>query len=263
MLNISEIKQHYDIPFHNELFYEYMLKEYFHYKILNIIFSSKWNKKLSFIGETCLRIVHNIDRFSEDLDFDAINLSREEFMEATDYVIHRLQNEGINIKADDKQKDQNLNAFRRNWVFPELLFDQNISGHKDQKFIINIESEPHFFDYLPARPIIQKFNIFTPIYSAPVDILLSMKICALLQRQKGRDFYDVIFLTGKTKPNYNYLTQKLGIQSPEERKDRILSSCKNVNFKLKAKDFERLTYQPEEAKKIKLFIPYIKQFQFE
>ncbi|HIP32001.1 MAG TPA: hypothetical protein EYG86_04490 [Crocinitomicaceae bacterium] len=34
-----------------------------------------------FLGETCLRLVHNQQRFSEDLDFDNFNLTDSEFSE--------------------------------------------------------------------------------------------------------------------------------------------------------------------------------------
>ena len=262
MLNIKEIIGYYPNYMKSRSFYEYMLKEYFQYKMLDIIFNSKWASKLSFIGGTSLRILHGVSRFSEDLDFDCFDLDRDEFMQMTDIVIKRIGEEGLDIMADDKEKDLKLKAFRRNLIFPGLLFNQNISGHKEQKFLIKIESEPHNFDYTPAKPIIHKFNIFTQINAAPPDVLLSMKIGAAIERQKGRDYYDCIFLMGKTKPNYDYLSEKLDINSSENLKKRILDSCRNVDFKHKAKDFERLTYRREEAKKIEMFTSYIEQYDF-
>jgi predicted nucleotidyltransferase component of viral defense system len=262
MLNINEIIEHYPDHLKSRPFYEYMLKEYFHYKMLDIIFNGNRASQLSFIGGTSLHILHGIARFSEDLDFDCFDLDREEFMQMTDNIIKRIREEGIEIIADDKEKDLKLKAFRRNLVFPGLLFTQNISGHKEQKFLIKIESEPHNFDYVPDKPIIHKFNIFTQVKAAPADILLSMKIGTVLERQKGRDYYDCIFLMGKTKPNYNYLSEKFDIHSPQDLKERILDSCRNVDFKHKAKDFERLTYRREEANKIEMFTSYIEQYDF-
>lgn len=40
------------------------------YKILALIFNSDFATKFAFLGGTCLRIVHQTNRFSEDLDFD-------------------------------------------------------------------------------------------------------------------------------------------------------------------------------------------------
>ena len=106
-----------------------MLKEYFHYRMLDKIYFGEYASKMSFIGGTNLRILHQIQRFSEDLDFDCFNLSREEFMSLTNELIHKLRQEGITVEADDKEKDKKLVAFRRNIVFPGLLFNLGFTGH--------------------------------------------------------------------------------------------------------------------------------------
>jgi len=262
MIDINEIKGYYPVSLRRLPYYQYMLKEYFHYKILDIIFSNKWSTKLSFIGGTSLRIIHKIDRFSEDLDFDNFSMTRSDFIDFTDNVILHLKEEGINVKPDDKDKDLKLKSFRRNLVFPSMLYDQKISGHKDQRFLIKIESESHGFKYASDKPVIQKFNVFTQINVTPVDILLSMKIGAMLERKKGRDYYDCIQLMGKTEPNWDYLNFKFGIKSAAELKQRILNSCKDVNFKMKSLDFEKLVFDKSESKKVQFFIDYILQKNF-
>jgi len=263
MVDINEIRQHFPTQLHSQPYYEYMLKEYFQYKILDIIFDSQWSEKLSLIGGANLRIIHNIERFSEDLDFDHFNLSRDEFMGLTDRIIQKIQNEGIDIRADDKEKDLELKAYRRNFIFPELFFNQNLSGHREQRFLIKVEAEAHHFTYEPDKPVIQKFNIFTQISVTPIDILLSMKIGAVLERQKGRDYYDCIHLMGKTAPNWDYLSEKFEINSGEEMKKRIIESCETVDFNIKSQDFEKLVFNQSEAKKVRLFPEYIKHKSFD
>ena len=263
MINLFEIQKQYPLQLHNQLFYKYMLKEYFQYKMLDIIFSNKLGKKFSFIGGTSLRILYGIERFSEDLDFDCFKISRDDFIELTDDVVSGIQKEGISITTEDKDRDMQLNAFRRNIIFPGFLYDQKLSGHKEEKFLIKIESQPHFFDYVPDQPIIQKFNIFTQINATPIDVLLSMKIGAVLERQKGRDFYDCVFLMGKTLPNWNYLDQKFGINNPHELKKQLLDSSNKVDFNSKSLDFEKLIFNRNESKKVLLFRDYIKQKSFD
>lgn len=69
MLNLEEILQAY--PESLRTFKRFLLREYLQYKILEIVFgASKYANQLCFLGGTCLRIVHNTSRFSEDLDFD-------------------------------------------------------------------------------------------------------------------------------------------------------------------------------------------------
>lgn len=260
MINFEEIKSFFAESLRkNPSHFEHMLKEYFHYRMLDMIYSGEYASKLSFIGGTSLRILHHIQRFSEDLDFDCFNLSREEFMSLTDKIIDRLRQEGIKVEADDKEKDQKLDAFRRYIIFPGLLFDLGFSGHREKKLLIKIECEPHHYAYEPAKPIIQKFNVFTQIFAPSPDILLSMKTGAVLERGKGRDYYDFIFLSGITEPDFGYLGLKFGIINCSQLYDRILESCQETNFKLKSRDFEKLVFDPAETKKVLLFEDYIRQ----
>jgi len=260
MISFEEIKTFFSEGLRkNPAYSEYMLKEYFHYRMLDVIFSGEYASKLSFIGGTNLRILYHIQRFSEDLDFDCFNLSREEFISLTDLIIDRLGQEGINVEADDKEKDQKLLAFRRNIVFPGLLFDLGFTGHREKKLLIKIECEPHNYEYEPEKPIIQKFNVFTQIFAPSPSILLSMKTGAVLERGKGRDYYDYIFLSGITGPDFGYLEEKFGILNHAQLYERILESCKTTNFDLKSRDFEKLVFDPAETKKVLLFEEYIRQ----
>jgi predicted nucleotidyltransferase component of viral defense system len=69
MIDIQEIQQQFPLQLQNKRqYYEYMLKEYFQYKFLDVIFNSIWADKLSLIGGSGIRIIHQIARFSEDLD---------------------------------------------------------------------------------------------------------------------------------------------------------------------------------------------------
>ncbi|MBN2213361.1 MAG: nucleotidyl transferase AbiEii/AbiGii toxin family protein [Bacteroidales bacterium] len=260
MISFDEIKSFFsDSIRRNPAYFEYMQKDYFHYRLLDIIFSGKYASKLSFIGGTNLRILHHIQRFSEDLDFDCFQLSKEEFFQLTDNVIVRLSSEGIKVTAEDKEKDLKIMAFRRNIIFPGLLFNLGLTGHKEKKLLIKIECEPHQYLYEPTKPIIQKFNVFTQIFAPSPAILLSMKTGAVLQRGKGREYYDFIFLSGLTDPDFGYLDLKFGITNQIQLFERILESCEKTDFEKKSRDFEKLVFNPDETKKVLLFKKYIRQ----
>ena len=260
MISLEEIKSFFaDSLRKNPSHFEYMLKEYFHYRMLDIIFSGEYASKMSFIGGTNLRILHHIQRFSEDIDFDCFNLSREEFMHLTDRVVDRLSREGIKVEAEDKEKDRKLAAFRRNIIFPGLMFELGLTGHREKKLLIKIECEPHNYAYEPTKPIIQKFNVFTQIFSPSPAILLSMKTGAVLERGKGRDYYDFIFLAGITEPDFGYLAEKFGITNHTQLYERILATSEKVDFGIKSRDFEKLVFDPAETKKVLLFSEYIRQ----
>jgi predicted nucleotidyltransferase component of viral defense system len=244
----------------NPSHFEYMLKEYFHYRMLDIIFSGEYASRLRLIGGTNLRILHKIQRFSEDLDFDCYRLSREEFLQFTDKIISRLMAEGIEVVAEDKKKDLRLAAFRRNITFPGLLFDLGFTGNREKKLLIKIECESHNYVYEPIKQIIQKFNVFTQIFAPSSDILLAMKTGAVLERGKGRDYYDFMFLSGIiTDPDFGYLEEKFGITNHAQLYERILESCETTDFGLKSREFEKLVFDPAETKKVLLFREYIRQ----
>ncbi|MCF8298410.1 MAG: nucleotidyl transferase AbiEii/AbiGii toxin family protein [Saprospiraceae bacterium] len=237
----------------------HLIREYLQFMMLNYLSNSKFAKELCFIGGTNLRLIHGIDRFSEDLDFDNKNLSKVKFIKMTDSLIKHLQNTGLKVVADDKSKDDKLMAYRRNLVFPQFLYDNGLSPFKDAKFLIKIESQDQGVDY---KADIALLNAYGFVFNFPVpanDVLCSMKIAALLNRKKGRDFYDVMFMLSKTQPNYNFLKVRTGISTPKELKEILIQTAKSIDLKHKSKDFEHLIIDSNSSKKILLFPDFISQ----
>ncbi len=233
----------------NPVFYKYMLKEYIQLQLLDYLSSTRFVKNLTFIGGTNLRLVKGIDRFSEDLDFDCKAFSYKEFINMTDEVITFLKRNGYKIITKDR-KDTKLNAFRRSLYFPEFLFELGLSGHREERFLIKIESEDQGIEYKRTIANIKGCGYFFP-FPVPSDkTLCSMKITAMLNRQKGRDFYDVMFLLSQSKPNYEFLSAKTGISNLQELKDAVERMLQTVDLVKKTKDFEHLLFNKENSKRI-------------
>ena len=135
---------------------------------------------------------------------------------------------------------------------PNILFDNGLSRHKDEKMLIQIDLEPQGIKYTPDKMIINKFDVFLRINIVPLDILLAQKIYAIFKRKRamGRDFYDAVFLFGMTKPNLDYLRLKLNIKDMADLKRKLLLKCKSLDFKRLAKDVEPFLEVPEEAELI-------------
>ncbi len=152
-------------------------------------------------------------------------------------------------------------AFHCYIKFPGLLYDQNLSGHKEGKILIQLDTEPQRFDFQPEPVILNKFDVFTSINTTPIDILLSQKLFALINRKqkKGRDFYDVVFLLKHTSPNYIYLNQKLGIKNRTELKQRVLAELDVINLSTMANDVKPFLFKADDIKTLLLFEQYIKQ----
>lgn len=253
MLSLQEIEKYY--PENIRGFKRNILREYLQYKILQIIFNSEWAGKLSFLGGTALRIVHNNNRFSEDLDFDNFGLKEKEFEGISRLVKKQLELEGYEVEIKNVFKG----AYRCYVRIPRLLFDSGLSGYEEEKILIQLDTAPHGFQYDPEKVILNKFDVFTEINTTPLDIILSQKIFAIFNRKalKGRDFYDTIFLLSKTKPNYGYLQLKLDIKSGKELKEHLSVFDKKVDFKGLAEDVEPFLFNSKDSQRVILFGKYI------
>ncbi|MDP2909944.1 MAG: nucleotidyl transferase AbiEii/AbiGii toxin family protein [bacterium] len=258
MLNLSQIESYY--PENPRAFKKNILREYLQYKILEIIFASKYANQLSFLGGTALRIVYNHTRFSEDIDFDNFALTEKDFLVISKEIKNKLEMEGYEVEIKNVFKG----AYRCYVRLPKVLFDNKLSGLENEKVMIQIDTAPHNFKYVPDKKILNKFDIFTRIFVTPLDILLSQKIYAVLNRKraKGRDFFDIIFLLQKTKPDYNYLREKTGINDGKELKTKLSGCVKDFDLNGIAKDVEPFLFYPKDSEKIKMFEEYIGQFNF-
>lgn len=257
MLSLKEIEAYY--PPDQRLFKKNILREYLQYRILEFIFDSKFAGKLSFLGGTAIRIIHSSGRFSEDMDFDNFNLTQSEFEDTAFIVRKKLELEGYQTQIKSIFKG----AYHCYVKVPKLLYESDLSGHMQEKILIRIDTEPHGFEYLPDRVIINKFEVFSRINVVPADILLSQKLYAVFNRKRamGRDIYDAIFLFGKTSPNFEYLKLKLNISSIFELKEKLLLRCSEIDFKSLAKDIEPFLIRPQDAKKILLFRDYAEKLK--
>ncbi len=232
-----------------------ILREYLQYKVLQVLFGSKYATKLVFLGGTALRIVHNNSRFSEDLDFDNFDLDQAEFEDLAVVVKKALELEGYAVETRTVFKK----AFRCYIRFPKLLYDQGLSPLEEEKILIQLDIYGHGFSYLPERVILNKFDVFTEILVTPIDILLSQKIFAALSRKraKGRDFYDIVYLLGKTKPNYEYLKLKIDVSNARALRQKMLKQFNGLNFDRLAQEVRPFLFSPEESKRVELFIDYM------
>ncbi len=260
MLQVEQLKPFFppylwDNPAHRK----YIIKEYMQLLILDYLTTTAFVKKIVFIGGTNLRLVKGIDRFSEDLDFDCKNLSDEEFITMTDGIVEFLKRMGYHVETRDKKNDK-LRAYRRNIYFPELLFELGLSGYRQERFLIKIESQDQQVLYKHKMATIKGCGLY---FSFPVptdDVLCAMKLSALLSRQKGRDFYDVMFLLPQTAPNFDFLKDQCGINNLSSLKNKLLKMLKSVDLRHKSKDFEHLVFHETGTKKIIYFKKFIEEW---
>lgn len=256
MVDISIIKSFFPVQIRdNQVFEKYMLKEYIQLTILDYLSTTPFIRKLCFIGGSNLRLVRGIDRFSEDLDFDCKNLSKAEFVQMSGKVIRYLEQNGYRVELRDKENPK-LTAFRTNIYFPEFLFELGLSGHKEERFLIKIKAQDQGVDYTPTVVNIKGCGYYFPLPVPSDSVICAMKAAALLDRAKGRDFYDLMFLLGQTLPDYNFLAKRRGIESPEELKSAIYEVLECTDLNVKMKDFEHLLFNRNNSNRILRFKEY-------
>lgn len=232
----------------NPQFRKYILKEYFLLTIPDYLSSSTYIKRLSFIGGTSLRLTKGIDRFSEDLDFDCKDYPESVFSDMVAEVINFLRRNGL--KVEMKENRRRLNAFRSNLIFPGLLYELGLTNHREERFLIKLECQDQQYDYENQLTDIKGYGYFFPMPVPPLSVLCSMKIAAMLERQKGRDFYDVMFLLSQALPDFGYLNNKIGISNIEQLKRKVTDVADRIDLKNKVRDFEHLLFNKNNSKRI-------------
>ena len=206
------------------------LREYLQHVILRLLFEQKDLPNWVFHGGTALRIIHGLNRFSEDLNFHLT--VKDEGYALTPVIAKLHKNLALQgyTTSDSVIKEKTV---RSTFIkFEGLLFESGLSPNKDEKLSIKLEVDanpPPGWEV--ERKIINTYFPFSLIHH-DVPSFLSGKLHAILQRPytKGRDFYDIIFLLSRWKdlqPNIPYLQNAL-IQTNYSGDPINLGSWKSV-----------------------------------
>jgi len=253
MIQIQYIKSFY--PIKEQVFEQAILKEYLQYQILNIIFSSKYAQYLSFLGWTAIRLIYNSNRFSEDLDFDCFWLNENDFDELSKIIKYEMEKFWFEVEIKNVYKW----AFRCYIKLPKLLKDLWLSIYDDEKILVQLDTVKQEYIYESDKKILDKFDVYKLINVCPLDIILSKKIHALIDRKriKWRDFFDIVYLYKLTKPNFPYLNAKTWIDNEVKLKEKLLEFTNNLNLYEFADDVKPFLINPDEVNRVITFKDFI------
>jgi predicted nucleotidyltransferase component of viral defense system len=203
------------------------LKEIYQEIALAGLARSDFFKAAAFQGGTALRIVHQLRRFSEDLDFVLLTTSESFRWQAYLQAIE-LEFNSFGVKLEMKErvdaKGPIKTAFLKEDSFArilELTYDRLPSD--EQKIMIKLE-----IDTLPPKG--SRFENVFLTYPYPFSILVqdlpslfATKCHALLCRkyEKGRDWFDFLWYLSKQVPLNGSLLQYALYQSGPYRGQNI------------------------------------------
>ncbi len=189
--------------------------------ILSGLSRAKAFSQIAFYGGTCLRIFHNLERFSEDLDFSSIvdNFNEEALDYSCEIAKQELAAYGIAAEVTKKDTLFNANVLRRYFKIPtKPLVDDYLNGslacHHEDKVTIKLEVD---LDNATTQGATFETKLFTrpdfaSIKTFDISSLFAGKLGAVLNRNwktrvKGRDFYDYLFyISNGISPNLTYLS---------------------------------------------------------
>ncbi|MFN2343741.1 MAG: nucleotidyl transferase AbiEii/AbiGii toxin family protein, partial [Desulfonatronovibrio sp.] len=92
------------------------------------------------------------------------------------------------------------------------------------------------------------------IIAAPPGVLLAQKMMAVLfrKREKGRDLFDVSFLMGLTKPEFDYVRKTLAV-SAEEFLHRFTKRLDELDLNFLARDVEPFLFDSAQKDRVLYF----------
>lgn len=219
-------------------------------------------KLAAFQGGTALRIIHQVKRFSEDLDF--IVLKRQDAFKWESYlkaISEEFQSFGVNLEIKERAdaKGPVKRAFLKEDSFArilELTYDRLPSDERKITIKLEIDTNP---------PLGSTFETSFLTYPYPFSILIqdlsslfAGKCHALLCREydKGRDWFDFLWYLSQQVP-INHLLLKNALYQTGPYKEKIISCDKewliqelkrkvgSINWKAAKLDIENFLRQEE------------------
>ncbi|MEK9153170.1 MAG: nucleotidyl transferase AbiEii/AbiGii toxin family protein [Patescibacteria group bacterium] len=225
-----------------------MLKEYLHYFVLDFIYNSADFKDMVFYGGSSLRMLFDLPRLSEDIDFEADeNLSLADLAKALESYFKK------DLALQEKFQVNKMRTINRIFLKLPVLYEVGLSPHKGEVLVVKVEARPlekSFFNNLKISltPISKHGRSFV-VRHYDLPTLFASKIPAILGRGKrgfkkgkieeginfkGRDFYDLIW----------YMEQGVIPDSLMLKKKEITKSLKEIfdeieNFVANNKNFQK------------------------
>lgn len=205
------------------------LREILQEIVLLGLYDAGFFKHAAFYGGTALRILHNLPRFSEDLDFSLIESNRDFNLKPyEEAIISTLKAFGFDVTIEIKEKNNSsaiASAFVKGNTIEHLI---NINAPKDitnkihrgqaVKIKLEVDTNPPLeFETknvirLTPRPF--SINAFTlpSLYAGKMHAILCR---AWSSRPKGRDWYDLVW----------YIANDIELDT-KHLKARLTQSCK-------------------------------------
>lgn len=201
------------------------------------LWRSKFFEKAAFYGGTALRIVHGLDRFSEDLDFTLLSShSKIDFSRYLNTLEREVASFGFEISVSRKEKGRRSaveSAFLKADTLKQLLTmeaDKEIAAQVPRGQLIririevdtepppNFETETRFL--LQPIPFSIRMVVLPDLFAGKMHAVLCRR---WRNRVKGRDWYDLVwYVANHPALHLDHLRERM-IQSGDWKKSESLT----------------------------------------
>ena len=221
------------------------VREFLQILALKILSDKGYFKNIAFVGGTALRIMHDLRRFSNDLDFSLVNKKGYNFEKLVSDLENELRLFGLDVEMKAKVEKVVQSVFVK---FPGVLNEAGVTASREQKLAIKVEvdTSPPSGESIQSS-LINKTYLFTVTgFDLPSLFATKLHACLFRKYSKGREFYDLIWYLGKkVEPNYKLLNNAIKQTEGKDMnlgrdniKQFLVDRLKNVDFSAAKKDVE-------------------------
>jgi predicted nucleotidyltransferase component of viral defense system len=224
-----------------------ILREYLQILILKELYRTEPGKKLYFTGGTYLRLLYNLKRFSEDLDFNTNKITKKEFEQVQKIITTELKRLGLDVKL---QFSHWGNVYVSKLIFPkvEKLYNVVSKYSKKEGIIIKVETNRPKWKIKSETQVISGFGEFFTCICTEKGVLFADKIDALNKKRRGRHLYDILFMLSNKLPLSKGVLKALGIKKDPLQliADRVNNSSR-AELKRQAEILRPFLFDEREA----------------
>lgn len=232
-------------------------REFLQIMALKNLYDQNVFENIAFVGGTALRVLYDIRRFSEDLDFSLVSPKNYDFKKLNAGLVRHFNLNNLAVECKPKIDKTVHSAFLK---FPGILKELGLGAFAAQKLSIKlgVDSNPPK-GWRLAETTLNKTYIFSVRhFDLPSMLATKIHACFFRKYTKGRDFYDLVWYLGKKVfPNLELLNN--AVHQTEGKnpglteanlKDFILSGLANIDFNAAVNDLRRFIVDETELRVI-------------
>lgn len=215
-------------------------------------------ERAAFYGDTCLRIFHGLQRFSEDMDFSLLQPDKNfSFSTYFQPIIEQFELVGRKVeitKKDKKSFSKVESAFLKDNTD---VYDLSFTSEKSIKIKIEVDIVPPLLFTTEQKLLLQPYSFMTRCFTLPC--LFAGKMHALVfrawkNRVKGRDWYDFEWYVRNGVPlDFKHLQERIRqFNAMEITKEEFMQLLKerlgSTSISLVKQDVMPFVRNPEDIK---------------